>query len=104
MLDFESNPSVRFRVRALSADKEELLSVSFESLEYIFSPIVLKTYDCDELMIGFCASANIFSGGNVNCGRGTISANGLYIAGYAPLAEVQSIEYSCEPLAERASV
>jgi hypothetical protein len=63
MLGYEAkSPSIKFRVRALSTNQEELLSITFESLEYIFSPIVFKTYDSNELMLGFCSNANIFRG------------------------------------------
>lgn len=94
MFGYEAkSPNIKFRVRALSANQEELLSISFESLEHIFSPIVFKTYDSNELMLGLCSSTNIFRGGNVNGGLGSIHADGVYIAGHIPLAEVHSIEY-----------
>lgn len=101
MLGYEANsPNIKFRIKALSANQEALLSVSFESLEHIFSPIVFKTYDSNQLMLGFCSNANIFSGGNVNGGLGSINADGIYIAGHIPLAEVHSIEYLCDAVNE----
>lgn len=104
MLEYDSkSPNIKFRVRELSANQEELLSISFESLEHIFSPIVFKTHDSNELMLGFCSSANIFWGGNVNGGLGSIIANGLFIAGHIRLVEVQSIEYLCDAVSEKST-
>ena len=104
MLAYEAMlPNKKFRVRALSAKKEELLSISFESLEHIFSPIVFKTYDSNELMLGFCSNANIFRGGNVNGGLGSIHADGVFIASHIPLVEVQSIEYLCDAVNEEST-
>lgn len=101
MLGYDSKaPKIKFRVRALSANQEELLSVTFESLEHIFSPIVFKTYESNALMLGFCSSANIFPGGNVKGGLGSIIADGISIVGHIPLVEVQSIEYLCDAVNE----
>jgi hypothetical protein len=104
MFGYEAkSPGIKFRVRALSANQEELLSITFESLEYVFSPIVFKTYDSNELMLGFCSNANIFRGGNVNGGLGSIIADGISIVGHIPLVEVQSIEYLCDAVNEEST-